>query len=49
MLIFHRNDDIRKKAGKKAPDGTDPIWMDAVRWGLCPEIDAKGFLTEEDI
>jgi len=38
----------KKIAGKKmAPDGNEPIRMEAARGGLCP-VDAKGLLKEEE-
>jgi len=31
-----------------APDGNEPIRMEAAREGLCPGMDAKGLLKEEE-
>jgi len=38
----------KRDSGKEmAPDGNEPIRMEAARGGLCPEVDAKGLLKEE--
>jgi len=31
-----------------APDGNEPIRMEAARRGLCPGMNAKGLLKEEE-
>jgi len=31
-----------------APDGNEPLRMEAARGGLCPRVDAKRLLKEEE-